>query len=72
MRILQRLALKSGRFHLYSVNPACKSATFLNQLSSDPLYIRSRVDAKSGYFLSGDVTRSSPVFNRERQSKMQI
>ena len=37
------------------------------------LLIRNRVDAKSGYFfLSGDVTRSSPVLHRERQSKMQI
>ena len=48
--------------------PASKSATFLNPLSRDPVCIRNRVDARSGYFLSGDVTRSSRVLNRKRQS----
>ena len=52
--------------------PGSKSATFLNPLSRDPVCIRNRVDARSGYFLSGDVTRSSPVLNRKRQSKVEI
>ena len=30
------------------------------------------MDAKSGYYLAGEVTKSSPVLYRERQSKMQI
>ena len=30
------------------------------------------MDSKSGYFLAGEVTKSSPVLYRERQSKMQI
>jgi len=30
------------------------------------------VDAKSGCFLAGEVTKLSPVLYRERQSKMQI
>ena len=30
------------------------------------------MDGKSGYFLAGEITKSSPVRYRERLSKMQI
>ena len=50
--------------------------TFLNPVSRvkifNTLWICSGTDAKSGYFLSGDATRSSPVRYRERQRKTKI
>ena len=49
------LAYESATFWIHS--PRWK---FLNTL-----WIRNRVDAKSGYFISCDVTRSSPVLYRE-------
>ena len=58
-----------GSFHTYPVNLAYESATFLIRSLEwkflTTLWIRNRVDAKSGYFLSGDVTRWSPVLYRE-------
>ena len=55
--------------HRYPVNPAYESATFLfcspESRILNTLWIRNRVDAESGYFLSSDVTRSSPVLYRE-------
>ena len=66
----------SASVHTYLVNPAYQSATFWTRSSEwkflNTLWIRNRVDAKYGFFLSGDVTRSSAVLYRERQSKMQI
>ena len=53
----------------YPVNPAYESTTFWIRSPEwkflNTLWIWNRVDAKSGYFLPGDVTRSSPVLYRE-------
>ena len=55
--------------HRYPVNPAYESATFLfcppESRIVNTLWIRNRVDAESGYFLSNDVTRLSPVLYRK-------
>ena len=53
--------------HTYPVNPAYISATFwiCSPEYLNTLWIRNRVNAKSGYFLSGDLTRLSPVLYRE-------
>ena len=56
----------SSSVHTYPVNPAYESAPFWTRSPEwkflNTLWIRNRVDAKSGYvFLSGDVTKSSPV-----------
>ena len=51
--------------HTYLVNPVYKSATFWIHSPEwkflKTLWVRKRFDVKTGYFLSGDVTRSSPV-----------
>jgi len=51
--------------HPYPVNAVCESATFWIRSPEwkflKALWIRKRLDVKSGYFLSGDVTRASPV-----------
>ena len=55
--------------HTYSVNPAYQSTTFWIRIPElkflNIFWIRNHVDAKSGCFLSGDVTRSSPAFYLE-------
>ena len=55
--------------HTYPVNPAYESPTFWMRSPEwkflNTLWIRNRVNAKSGNFLSGDVTRSSPILYLE-------
>ena len=55
--------------HTYPVNPAYISATFRIRSKEwtflNTLRIRYRVSDKSGYFVSGDVTRSSPILYPE-------
>ena len=55
--------------HTYPVNPAYESATFWIRSPEwkllNTLWIRNRVGAKPRYFLSGEVTRSSPVLYHE-------
>ena len=55
--------------YTYSVNPAYQSTTFWIRIPElkflNILWIRNRVDAKSGCFLSGDVIRSSPALYHE-------
>ena len=58
--------LDTASVHMNPVNPAYESATFWIRSPEwkflNTLWIRNRVDAKSGYI---DVTRSSPVLYRE-------
>ena len=63
--------------HTYPMNAANESAIFWIRSPEwkflNVPWIRNRVDAKSGYFLSDYVTRSNPVHFCERQlSKMEI
>ena len=55
--------------HTYPVNPTYISATFRIRSKEwtffNTLRIRYRVSNKSGYFVSGDVTRSSPILYPE-------
>ena len=55
--------------YMYPVNQAYESATFLICSSErkffNILWIRNRVDAISAFFLSCNLTRSSPVHHRE-------
>ena len=56
--------LKNVHVHTYPVNSTYESTTLLIPEGKflTTLWIRNRVDAKSGYFvLSGDLTRSSPA-----------
>ena len=56
--------------HMYPENPAEESANFLIRTPEwkflNTLWIRNRMDAKSGhFFFFSDITRSSPVLYRE-------
>ena len=59
----------SASVHTYSEYPAYESPNFWIRSPEwkflNTLWIRNRMVAKSGYFLSNDVTRSSPVLYRE-------
>ena len=67
--ILNFFSPDTASVHSYPMNPAYESATFWIRSPRwkflNALWIRNPVDVKSGYFLSGDVTRSSPVLYRE-------
>ena len=66
---LERAIPDTVSVHTYPVNPAYESATSWIRSPEgnffNTLWIRNRVDAKSVCFLSGEVTRSSPVLYRE-------
>ena len=64
-----RKQTKAPSIRIRWIQAANESATFWSCSPEwkflNTLWIRNRVYAKSGYFLSGDVTRSSPVFYRQ-------
>ena len=63
--------------HTYPVNPpGVRIRNLFNPLSRVEIFEYAMnpeiVDVRSGIFLSGDVTKSSPILYCERQSKIQI